>query len=114
MDSNIGDPELLNRLNDLQRSMTNGVKLMGRYGREYARAERDYKVELSQEALRLKDGGMKVTLIAAVIHGRPAVAEKRFKRDLAEALYKTAQENINVLKLQARLLEEQIDREYRG
>ena len=40
------------------------------------------------------------------------MAEKRFKRDVSEAMYKTALENINVLKLQIKILENQLEREW--
>ena len=55
---------------------------------------------------------MAVTLINQVIYGIPAVAEKRFKRDVAECMYQTAQESINVLKLQIRVLSKQLELEW--
>lgn len=39
-------------------------------------------------------------------------AEKRFKRDVAECMYQTAQESINVLKLQIRVLSKQLELEW--
>lgn len=111
---NIGDPELLNQLNDLNNQLTQGIKLMGRYGREYAQAEHDYKIELAKEALRLREKDVPVTLIQLRIYGTGDVPEKRFKRDTAEAMYNTAKENINAIKLRMKLLEAQIDREFRG
>lgn len=111
---NIGDPELLNRLNDLTLKLTQGIKLMGRYGREYARAEHDYKMELAKEAVRLRSTDMPVTQINLVIYGSGDVPNKRFKRDTAQVMYETSKENINVLKLQMRLLESQIDREWKS
>ena len=111
---NIGDPELLNRLNDLTLKLTQGIKLMGRYGREYAQAEHDYKMELAKEAVRLRSTDMPVTQINLVIYGSGDVPNKRFKRDIAQVMYETSKENINVLKLQMRLLESQIDREWKS
>lgn len=100
----------INDLNDLMKRLSNGIKLMGKYGREYAEAERDYKVALAKEAMKLKADGMPVTLIDKVVYGK--VAEERFKRDSAEIMYETSQENINALKLQIRVLESQINREW--
>lgn len=100
----------VNELNDLSTKLTQGIKLMGKYGREYAVAERNYKVALSQEALRLRAEDMPVTLIDKVVHGK--VAEERFKRDSAEIMWKTAQEHVNAIKLQIRILDNQISREY--
>lgn len=55
---------------------------------------------------------MPVTLINQIIYGIPEVADKRFKRDIAEAMYNTNQEYINTTKLQIRVLESQLNREY--
>ena len=111
---NIGDPELVTKLNDLTTRLTQGIKLMGQYGREYAQAEHDYKVQLAEEAIRLRNTDMPVTQINLVIYGSGKVPKMRFNRDTAQVMYETAKENINVLKLQMRLLESQIDREWRG
>ena len=55
---------------------------------------------------------MPVTLIQQVVYGVPEVAEKRFVRDVKEAVYKANQEAINVFKLQIRIIESQLQREY--
>lgn len=114
MNENIGDPELITQLNDLNAQLSQGIKLMGRYGREYAQAEHDYKIELAKEAIRLREKDIPVTMIQLRIYGTGDVPDKRFKRDTAQVMYNTAQENINAIKLKMRLLEAQIDREYRG
>lgn len=100
----------INELNELSQKLSQGIKLMGRYGREYAAAERKYKVALAQEALRLRSEEMPVTLIDKVVHGK--VANERFERDTAEIMWKTSQENVNAIKLQIRILDNQISREY--
>ena len=92
--------------------LNTSIKMLRKTGTEFAEAERDYKILLSQEALKLKDGGMAVTLIDKVVYGKKAVADARFKRDVAEATYKANQESINVLKLQIRILDNQIAREW--
>lgn len=104
--------DLLNELNLLCQKLSQSIKLMSQYGKELAEAEKNYKIALRQEALKLRSGDMAVTLIQQVVYGVPEVADKRFKRDVAEAMYKTAQENINVLKLQTRVLETQLKLEY--
>ena len=55
---------------------------------------------------------MPVTLIQQVVYGVPEVAQKRFDRDIAEAIYKANQEAINSIKLQIRVIENQISREF--
>lgn len=104
--------DLINELNDLNRKLSTGINIMAKYGKEYAEAERDYKITLNQECLKLRDSGMAVTLIDKVVYGVKEVADKRFKRDSAEIMWKTAQENVNVLKLKIRLLNDQVEREW--
>ena len=95
-----------------QRLNTSVVKLRD-YGKELAETERDYKITLRQEALKLRaEKGMPVTLIQQVVYGIPEVAEKRFKRDVAEAIYQANQEAINSTKLQIRVIEGQLNREW--
>lgn len=81
-------------------------------GTAYAQAERDYKVLLRQECLKLRDEGMAIGMIDKTCYGIPSVAEARFKRDVAEAVYRANQEAINSLKLQIRLIENQKQREW--
>lgn len=104
---------LYNDIQDLTNRLNQAIKLLAKYGREFAEAERDYKISLRQEALKLRaEKNMPVTLIQQVVYGVPEVAEKRFKRDVAEAMYQTAQENINSIKLQIRVIEGQLNREW--
>lgn len=105
--------DLYNDIQSLTLKLNQSIKLLAQYGREYAEAEKNYKIVLRQEALKLRsEKDMPVTLIQQVVYGVPEVADKRFKRDVAEAMRETALESINVLKLQIRLLEAQIEREW--
>ncbi len=81
-------------------------------GTAYAEAERAYKILLRSEALKLRDSGMAIGMIDKVVYGIQAVADARFKRDSADAVYKANQEAINSIKLQMRLIESQIQREW--
>lgn len=105
--------DLINDINALCAKLSIAGQQMQRYGKELAEAEREYKICLRQEALKLRaELEMPVTLINQVVYGIPEVADKRFKRDVAEAMYKTAQESINTLKLKIRILDAQISREW--
>ena len=88
------------------------VRQLRENGTAYAQAEKDYKVLLRQECLKLRDEGMAIGMIDKTCYGIPSVAEARFRRDVAEAVYKANQEAINSLKLQMRLMENQIGREW--
>lgn len=105
--------DLFNDLQDLTKKLDVSIKQFAKYGKELAEAERDYKITLRQEALKLRtQKDMPVTLIQQVVYGIPEVADKRFKRDVAESMRDTAREYINTLKLQIRTLSEQISREW--
>lgn len=77
-----------------------------------AMAERDYKIVLNQWTLRLKNQGYAMTMIEKAIYGVKEVANARYDRDVAEVIYKAAEERINCTKLEIRVLENQITREY--
>lgn len=104
--------DLMNDLNYKIQELDKNIELLRISGKKYAEAERDYKVLLRQECLKLKHEGMAIGMIDKTCYGIPEVAEKRFQRDVAEVMYKANQENINSIKLQMRLLENQIQREY--
>ena len=105
--------ELFNDLQGLTIKLNTSINVLAKYGKDFAEAEKDYKITLRQEALKLRaEKGMPVTLIQQVVYGVPEVADKRFKRDVAEAMYQTAQENINSIKLQIRIIENQLNREW--
>lgn len=88
------------------------IKSLRASGTAYAQAEKDYKILLRAECLKLRDGGMAIGMIDKTCYGIPSVAEARFKRDVAETVYKANLEAINSIKLQMRLIEAQIDREW--
>ena len=92
--------------------LTRSIKVLRANGQKLAEAEKDYKMILRQEALKLRANDMPVTLINSIVYGIPGVAEKRFNRDVADATYKANQEHINVTKLKLRILENQLAREW--
>jgi hypothetical protein len=104
--------DLYEQILKLMAELTASIRKLRENGVKLAEAERDYKITLRKEALKLRAGDMPVTLINNIIYGVPEVAEKRFKRDSEEANYKANQEHINVVKLQLRILEAQLSREY--
>jgi len=105
--------DLFNDIQNLIEKLNISIKTLKKNGQVLAEAERDYKITLRQEALKLKqEEKMAVTLINQVIYGIPEVANKRYKRDVAEAMYKTNQEFINTTKLKIKILESQLSREW--
>ena len=103
---------LIDEIQKVYDLLTQSIKSLKRTSEAYATAERDYKILLRQEALKLKEEGMAIGLINLTCYGIPSVAEARFKRDIAEATYKANQEAIASYKLQLRLLDAQAQREW--
>lgn len=99
--------ELQNQLDNLNKS----IETIKASGKEYAVAERDYKILLRQECLKLRNEGLAIGLIDKTCYGIPSVAEARCQRDIKEALYKANLEAINVYKLNIKIIQNQIDKE---
>lgn len=104
--------DLYNELESKIQELEVSIRSLRKTGQKYAEAERDYKILLRQEVLKLRDEGQAIGVITLTCYGIPSVAEARFKRDVAETIYKANLEAINSIKLQLRLLESQIQREY--
>lgn len=104
--------EAIQTLNDLSLNLDENIKKLAAQGIKQAHAERLYKMELREQALKLKAQDMPVTLIDKVVLGVPSVADRRLERDIAEAEYKATQEVINGIKLQMRILDNQVQREW--
>lgn len=103
---------MFNDIQKLTQELDISIKSLRKTGTDFAQAEKDYKIKVREEVLKLRDDGMAVTLIAQIIYGIPSVADLRFKRDVAEAIYKANQESINVTKVKIRVLENQYDKEW--
>ena len=104
--------ELYEELDSKKKQLDASIKQLRKNGTEYAEAERDYKVLLRTECLKLKDEGMAIGMIDKTCYGIPSVAEARFQRDIAKVVYEANQEAIQAIKLQMRLIESQIQREW--
>ena len=105
--------DLIEEINRLLKDLDYSVKQLRKNGTALAEAERNYKICLMENALKLRaEQDMPVTLINQIIYGIREVANLRFERDVKEATYNANQEAINSIKLKIRILENQINREY--
>lgn len=104
--------ELVNELQQKTKELEACIRQLRKNGTAYAEAEKEYKVILRRECLKLRDEGMAIGMIDKTCYGIPCVAEARFKRDIAETVYKANMEAINSTKLQLRLIENQLQREW--
>ena len=104
--------DLYEELTEKTEQLNASIKRLRYSGTEKAKTEKEYKVLLRQECLKLRDEGMAVGMIDKTCYGIPEVAEARFRRDVADTIYTANMEAINGLKLQIRILNEQIQREW--
>ena len=104
--------DLYEELQAKKKQLDASIRQLRKNGTEYAEAEKVYKILLRTECLKLRDEGMAIGMISLTCYGIPSVAEARFRRDIAKTVYEANQEAINSLKLQLRLIESQIQREW--
>ncbi|MEH7355087.1 hypothetical protein V7150_16135 [Neobacillus drentensis] len=67
------------------------------------KAEREYRIALAQEILKLKADGMQATLIPDTARGN--TADLKFNRDIAKSLYDSARDSMETLRTEASLLQ---------
>ena len=104
--------DLINEIGQKSRMLDKAIKELGIRGRAFAQAEHDYRVELSKKVLLERDKGVPVTIISDVCRGDAHIAKLRFERDVAEVVYRSALEAINGYKLQIKILDAQVEREW--
>lgn len=104
--------DLINEISAKTALLDKAVTQFGIRGGTFAQAEHDYRVALSKRILEHRAEGMPVTIISDVCRGEPEIAKLRLERDIAETVYKSALEAIQSYKLQIRILDAQVEREW--
>lgn len=92
--------------------LDDAIKQLATNGIDLANKEKEYKIALNKKALELRAEDMPVTLINQVIYGYDDIALLRLARDTAQVKYNANLEYINTIKLQIRILENQMQREW--
>jgi len=100
------------QLKQLNEYLTAALKEFKTRGIEYAKAYKNYRILLSQELLKLKAEGMPVTIAYDIARGIEHVANAKEQEIVTECLYKSCQEAINTYKLQIKILQENINKDY--
>ena len=103
---------MYNEIMEEQAKLEQALNQLKKRGVTLAEAERDYKIALRSEILKLRDNGHAATLVLNLAYGTPEIAKLRMQRDIAEALYKSALEAINIYKLKVRVMQNQYDKEW--
>ncbi len=106
--------DLLQELQQKNSELSVSIQTLRKHGQALATAEMEYKSTLAKAVLKLRADNLPATLINLVVYGEKEVAEKRLKRDIAKVMYDANNEHINVTKLQIRVIENQLQREYHG
>jgi len=83
-------------------------------GKLLAEAERIYRIAKARKILELRAEKIAVTIILDLVKGDDEVSLLKFKRDCAEVEYKSLLEAVNILKLQLRVVEGDMENERRG
>lgn len=104
--------DLYTELQQKRHDLNTCIRKLRETGSALAEAERAYKVMLRAESLALRDDGMPVTLIKLTVYGVEKVAELREERDKAQVIYDANKDAVNAIKLELRLIESQLQREY--
>lgn len=104
--------DLLQELNSLIKQLDISVKQLRKSGSDYAKAYTDYRIALAKELLILKNEGYAITLAGDIARGKSEIAHLKFEEISKEAIYKANQESINALKLEIKIIQEQINKEY--
>ena len=104
--------DLRNELLEKTKYLDNAIKMLRKTGSDYAKAYTDYRVALAKELLILKNEGYAITLAGDIARGKPEIAKLKFEEISKEAIYKANLESINALKLEIKIIQEQINKEW--
>ena len=107
-----GDYDLYQEEQVKRRELDTCIRQLRLTATEYAEADRAYNVAKRSCCLRLKAEGLPIGLIDKIYKGEPDVADARYRMICAEGVYKANQEAVMSTKLQLRLIDNQIGREW--
>ena len=77
-----------------------------------AKTKHNYAVALSKRLVELRAEGQAVTHLLDIAKGEPQIAKLRYEKDIAQGLYDSSKEAINVYKKKTDVLKEQYAREW--
>lgn len=104
--------DLYNELMNKSKELDMSIKALRTTSKEYAEAFANYRMELAKELVKLRDEGYAISLAGDIARGKREIAMLKVKEITTEAVYKANLESINAIKLQIKLLDAQITREW--
>jgi len=107
--------DLVIEMSQIRKQLNECLVFYKNCGRVLAAAERDYRIKLRVEFLRLHMvDGVAWTACSELARGDVEVAELRFTRDLRKSDYECTLEKILVLKSELRIVENDMNNERKG
>ena len=104
--------DLVNQINIKCKYLDQQISQLKQTGSEYAEAYTKYRIALAQELVKLKNEGYAITLASDIARGKTEIAHLKYQEIAKEAVYKANLESINATKLQIKIMEAQIEREW--
>lgn len=95
-----------------QAQLMEELELYRESGAQFAENEREYRTALRTAIMTERANGMPVSIVGDVARGIPRIANLKCARDCSEAVYKASQEAINARKLNIKILDAQMSREW--
>lgn len=90
--------EINQELFNISKRLDKASKNLYKLAKDKAESEFEYRKALMQEIVKLRDEGLPATLIADIARGK--VADLKFKRDLAQDIFKSALSSLDAIKSQ--------------
>jgi len=87
--------QISKELYDSVQSLGRGRKILFDYAKTLALAEKEYRIALAKEIMRLKADKVPATITSDLARGN--TASQRYDRDLAETMWKAAIKNLEAL-----------------
>jgi len=105
--------EILLEINEIRQAIDQGIAALKRRGIAFVEADNAYKVAYSKKLLEQREAGVPVTIIENVCKGFPDIAKLLTERNMAEMLYKVADQYVMAKKAELKVLQDQYSVEFR-
>lgn len=106
--------DLINELNLHRGNLNRTIDELKILGTNKAEAEKNYRIALAKEMLRLRTEGTPVTIISDLCRGNEQIATLKMQRDIAESLYESNMQAIYNHKLNIDIIQNQINAIHKG
>lgn len=101
---------MINEINNLSKQLPQAIEHMKKWGKKYAEAQATYYLAKDKATVTLQSEGVPATVISLRIKG--ICSKELFDMEFSKTMYEATKENINSLKTQIRVLEQQISMEW--